>query len=123
LQSANDGQTVIDGNIFSSRRARPAARYDPYAPAQGLLSAPVIDAPEAMGDPSRAVPRLFGTVVGPGGATALLRLDPSIAEARVYREGDRGGAYRVVKILNQSVELSGPSGSVVLRLPPPPGGS
>lgn len=75
----------------------------------------------AGGTSDEAVPHLFGTVIGPGGATALMRLDPAVPGAQIYREGDRAGIYRVVRISEQSVILSGPGGQIVLRLIPPGG--
>lgn len=104
---------IIDANIFSRTRAAPANRYDPLA---------VDVEPEASMDefvtpePEAVVPHLFGTVLGPGGAVALLRLDARIAEARPYREGDAAGGYRVLKINEQSVVLGSPQGQIVLRL-------
>jgi hypothetical protein len=121
-----DVETVLDANIFSVTRARPRNRYDPYG---SLPNAPPAMTPGSYEpdvtplSPEETVPRLFGTVVGPGGAAALLRLDPATPEARLYREGESGGRYRVVRILDQSVVLMGPNGSITLRLPPPPGDS
>jgi len=62
------------------------------------------------------VPRLYGTVFGPGGPVALMRLDAAAPEARLYREGDRAGAWQVVKINERSVVLGSPQGQIVLRL-------
>lgn len=114
---------ISAGNIFSRARKAPAVRYDPmeadrdrYAPAVPF-EAPA-QAPE---DGESSVPRLFGIMAGPLGVRALLRLDAGAAEAQLYREGDRGGAYRVVKINAQSVTLSGPNGQIVLRLIRPEG--
>jgi hypothetical protein len=118
-------ERVIAANIFSSSRRAPASRYDPYAPAADPFAStvPGFEAPDdalGMPDPD-AVPRLYGTVTGPAGPAALLRLDPAKPEAQLYRVGERGGAYRVERIDGQSVVLVGPSGRVVLRLTPPPG--
>jgi hypothetical protein len=116
---------VIAGNIFSSSRKAPATRYDPYATPNPYTPPPVagMGVPEVTetADPD-AVPKLYGTLSGPAGPAALLRLDPSAPGARLYREGERGGAYRVERIDGQSVVLAGPGGRIVLRLAPPPGG-
>jgi hypothetical protein len=119
-------ERVVTSNIFSSSRRAPRDRYDPFAPPPDPFAPPASDAempaaPEPV-DPD-AVPRLYGTVTGPAGPAALLRLDPSRPEAQLYREGERGGAYRVEKIDGPSVVLVGPSGRIVLRLTPPPGQS
>jgi hypothetical protein len=64
------------------------------------------------------VPRFYGTVAGgASGRSALLRLDAHIPGARLYREGDRGGRYRITRIRDDAVTLDGPSGSIVLHLP------
>ena len=111
---------VIAGNIFSPARAAPARRFNPAEPDGPVVTPPppVANA-EVASDDEEAVPRLFGIVIGPAGATALLRLDRANPEAQIYREGDRGGRYRVVKINERSVILDGPSGRIELRLPRP----
>jgi hypothetical protein len=119
-----DVEAVLDANIFSTTRARPRNRYDPFGPLPGDPPAPTpgfSDPNDASTPAADAVPRFFGTVVGPGGTAALLRLDPAVPDARLYREGESGGRYRVVRIESQSVTLTGPNGSITLRLPPPPG--
>lgn len=117
-------QTIVDANIFSSSRAAPAVRYSALEPDPGTGAAMIPDPAmvEATGvTDDEAVPHLYGTVIGPRGATALMRLDPGIPGAQIYREGDRGGIYRVVRINEQSVILSGPEGRIVLSLIPPGG--
>src|SRR5688572_20332785 len=120
-----DVEAVLDANIFSTTRTRPRNRYDPFGsvPSDPPAMNPSSFEPDAIPEtpPADAVPRFFGTVVGPGGSSALLRLDPATPDARLYREGDSGGRYRVVRIESQSVTLMGPNGSITLRLPPPPG--
>jgi hypothetical protein len=125
LPDAAAAELVIASNIFSSSRRAPATRYDPYAPPPDPY-APTLQeygTPEPMADAPDpdAVPRLFGIVTGPAGPAALLRLDPASPQARLYRAGERGAAYRVEKIEGQEVVLVGPSGRIVLRLAPPPG--
>ena len=116
-------RTVVTANIFSARRAPPATRYRPYfseaesAPAQPRVVPQAGD----QGSAEDRVPQLFGIVQGPAGSTALLRLDPAAPGSLVYREGDRGGAYQVVKIEERSVVLNGPKGQIVLRLNRPQG--
>jgi hypothetical protein len=112
---------VIDGNIFSAARKAPAKRFNPAEPDEPVVAEePAANVAEPISEEAR-VPRLFGIVVGPGGATALLRLDPANPEAQVYREGDTGGRYRVVQINEKSVIVEGPSGRIELRLPRPEG--
>ena len=108
-------QAIVAANIFSASRASPARRYDPFASDGGSVPE---SGPSGAGE---GVPQLYGTVVGPRGASALMRLDPRVAEAQLYREGDRGGTYRVEKIDEQSVILIGPAGQIVLRLTHPQG--
>ncbi len=107
---------VVEANIFSDARRPPSVRYDPFAPEPGFAPAP---APEP-GVPAPAdddgVPRLYGTLLGPGGALALMRLDPALPDAQLYREGDRVGPYRVGRITEQSVILDTSGGRIVLRL-------
>jgi hypothetical protein len=108
---------VIAGNIFSPTRAAPARRFNPAEPEP--VSAPPEDNADVVVSEEEAVPRLFGIVIGPAGASALMRLDASNPEAQIYREGDSGGRYRVVKINERSVILEGPSGRIELRLQRP----
>lgn len=116
------GEAIVDANIFSSSRAAPEVRYSPFE-SDSESDAPMITE-SAMEDSiaiteDEAAPRLYGTVVGPSGASALMRLDAATPGAQLYREGDRGGTFRVVKINEQSVVLSGRQGRIVLRLSPP----
>ena len=116
---AKAGQTIVDGNIFSAARAAPAVRYSPFESDSGSVAATIPDSSMVgTGEvpPDDGVPQLLGTVVGPRGGSALMRLDPATPGAQLYHEGDRGGSYRVVKINEQSVVLSGPRGQLVLRL-------
>lgn len=62
------------------------------------------------------IPRLYGTLVGGATSSALLRLDAASASARLYMEGEKGGAYTVRRIFEDRVILDGPSGRIELRL-------
>ena len=117
-------ESIVTANIFSAERKPPRSRYnpfepDPIAPEPLLGAAMSVDA--AVISDEDAVPRLFGIMSSPAGANALMRLDPTVPEAVLYREGDRAGQYRVVKINLQSVVLSGPRGQTVLQLKRPEG--
>jgi hypothetical protein len=122
--SANGGEvelgTIINANVFSTSRRAPAQRYQPFAPVPE--APPVQDvAPRDATAAVDAVPQFFGTIVGPRGTFALLRLEAGETDAQMYREGEGGGGYRVEKINEQSVVLSGPKGRIVLRLIRPGG--
>lgn len=121
---------VVHTDIFSARRSAPPRRYmfgeapqDPDAmpsepsPATPLAGEPVDSTMASTA--SDAVPHLYGTMLGPTGATALLRLEARVSEPRLFRVGDRAGGYRVTEIGDRSVMLMGPSGRVVLRLKQP----
>jgi hypothetical protein len=121
---------VVRTDIFSPRRAAPPRRYmfgettsEPdAAPAEPAASAPLagetVDS-ASVSTANDAVPHLYGTMLGPAGATALLRLDAAISEPRLYRVGDRAGGYRVAEIGDRSVILVGPRGRLALRLKQP----
>ena len=119
---------VVRTDIFSSRRSAPARR-SVFGETSDADVAPVDMTPTALaGEPmdstsgtvastaSDAVPRLYGTMMGPTESTALLRLDARISEPRLYRIGDRAGGYRVAEIADRTVTIVGPRGRVVLRL-------
>lgn len=122
---------VVRTDIFSPRRSAPARRSmygETAAEPSGLVTDSVTTAAPAGGETADsssastaadAVPHLYGTMMGPVDATALLRLDGSVPEPRLYRVGDRAGRYRVVEIGDRTVTLAGPSGRVVLRLKHP----
>lgn len=104
--NASAAATIVAGNIFSATRAAPAVRYNP--PADGVA--------EDIGDVAYVppapvnLPRVYGTMSGPGGAMALIQHDSAGASSRLFREGDRVGPFRIEKILTNSVVLRGPSG-------------
>src|SRR5215218_65881 len=114
-------ERVVKTDIFSSRRGPPARRYafgETSEPADASLS-DMTPAPALAGEPldsvtastaSDAVPHLYGTMMGPNEATALLRLDASLSEPRLYRVGDRAAGYRVADISDRSVTLVGRAG-------------
>ena len=116
---------VVKTDIFSPRRAAPARRYMFGETGQESDVTPTEPSPPLAGEPmdstsastaDDAVPHLYGTMVGPAEPTALLRLEASVAEPRLFRVGDRAGGYRVAEIGDRSVVLVGSSGRVVLRL-------
>ena len=132
VQPADQGasERVVRTNIFSARRSPPPRRYmfgetvdetaEPAAepPVTAEVHGEMTDSTDAstVNDP---VPHLYGTVLGPADATALLRLDTRASEPTIYRVGDRAGGYRVVEIGDRSVTLMGPNGRLVLRLARP----
>lgn len=115
VTAGREGQVNIPGivaaNIFSPKRAAPSRRYDPANPDGPDVS---MGAPDmAMESPPQvALPQLFGTVLGPAGAMALMQGDSSDGPGRLFREGDRIGRFRIVKVKTNSVIVSGPSGRV-----------
>jgi hypothetical protein len=123
-------EQIVDANIFSLSRRRPARRTMPTSTTTlsdtmaslGLSltdTASTMPATDSVGPraPDR-VPRLYGVVDGGGGAQALLRLERARPGAALYREGDRAGGYRVRRIERDRVALDGPRGGLVLRLAP-----
>ena len=117
---------VVHTDIFSPRRSAPSRRYTFGEASPELDAAPADPSPSSLaGEPmdsttastaNDAVPHLYGTMQGPTGATALLRLEADVSEPRLFRVGDRAGGYRVTDIGDRSVTLMGSSGRVVLRL-------
>jgi hypothetical protein len=117
-------QSIVTANIFSAGRKPPSSRYnpfepDPIAPEPSLGASMMVDTGVVSNEDT--VPGLFGIMSSPAGSTALMRLDAAVPEAVLYREGDRAGQYRVIKINSQSVVLSGPRGQTVLQLKRPEG--
>jgi hypothetical protein len=114
--SSDDADAIVAFNMFSASRAAPAARYTP--PGAGGPSADASDASmqNEPAAPAAPPPRVYGTMTGPNGATALIEGDSAGSSSRLYREGDRVGAYRIVKILPSSVVVTGPSGRVSLKV-------
>jgi len=127
---ASAADRVIRTDIFSPRRSAPPQRYVFGESAQESEGAPadMTGAPALAGEAldsttastaNDAVPHLYGTMLGAGDATALLRLDPRASEPRLYRIGDSAGGYRIAEIADRSVTLMGRSGRRVLRLARP----
>jgi len=126
VQETRAAEQVVNGNIFSSNRKPPAARYLPLSgEAEPTASAPDADAARDTAGvaPEESVPHLYGTVLNATDASALLRLDPAIPEPRLYRVGDRAGGFRVVRIAEHEVTIEGRRGRIVLRLTRPEGES
>jgi hypothetical protein len=109
-----DNNLIAQANIFSAVREAPKVRYVPYGYETDSDEVPqkATTQPPAQ---RAAAPILFGTVMGdrPG---ALMSLDPAVPGAQMYHEGDRAGGYRVVRIGERAVTLTGPAGQIVLQL-------
>lgn len=108
-----DAGAVVSSNMFSATRAAPSVRYTPLVP--GAMSA---DVSSTQGEivALAAPPRVFGTMTSPNGATALIQPDSAGSSSRLYREGERVGAFRIEKILTGSVIVRGPSGRMELKV-------
>lgn len=96
--------------------ADPGGEWMGGDPAGAARGAAMVDGSDVLADDG-GVPALHGVVDGPWGHAALLRLVPSAPGARLYREGEREGGWRVRRILADRVVLDGPWGEVVARLP------
>lgn len=109
-----DAGAIVSSNMFAATRAAPAVRYTP--PGAGGMSAdasPMENDVVALPTPP---PRVFGTMTGSNGATALIQPDSAGSSSRLYREGERVGAFRIEKILPSSVIVRGPSGRMELKV-------
>lgn len=115
-------EDIVLSNVFARSRSAPTSRFTPPELAGDSANGATGEVPmmPPEGSPVMAaageVPRLFGTVVGPAGTRALLQLDPSIPDPRLYDVGDGDGGYRVIAIAPRTVVLRGPGGRVTLRL-------
>ena len=118
--------SIVNANIFSLTREAPEERTfvasatdgvvgdvpaGEYGADAGLMDSTSTGAPEL-----EPVPALYGIVNGPAGRAALLRLDPNTTSARLFQLGEGAAGYRVRSIGANRVELTGPSGPVVLEL-------
>ena len=113
---AADASVIVDENMFSSTRAAPRVRYTPpgAGDATDFASEPAPASTEIVVD--APLPQVFGTMTGPGGATALIQPDSAGASGRLYREGDQVGQYRIIRITSGSVTVRGPGGRHELRV-------
>ena len=115
-KSAPDAGAIVTSNMFSASRAAPAARYTPPG-ADGVSAEPSdLAMKDAISAPAASPPRVFGTMTGPNGATALIQPDSAGSSSRLYREGESVGAFRIEKILAASVIVRGPSGRLELKV-------
>ncbi len=115
---SSSAAAIIASNIFSPSRAAPGKRYTPPGAAGESEDASAGPSPDVPVMPQMPPPRVFGTMMGPGGASALMQLDSAGASGRLYREGQRIGTYRILKISSSSVIVRGPAGRVELKIHP-----
>ncbi|MEO5580772.1 MAG: hypothetical protein ABIR58_08935 [Gemmatimonadaceae bacterium] len=113
-----DAGVIVSENIFSSTRAAPRVRYTPPGAGDEPESASASESPDAAMIVETPLPQVFGIMMGPGGATALIQSDSAGASGRLYREGDQVGPYRIVRITGGSVIVRGPLGRHELRIQP-----
>lgn len=119
-QSSADNAGIVAANIFSASRTPPGRRYNP---ADDELSDPGESAAPMNIVEVSAPPHLFGTVVGPAGAMALMQSDSAGGPGRLYREGEKIGSYRLLKVKANSVIMSGPSGRLEIQVQRSPTGA
>jgi hypothetical protein len=113
--------SIVGANIFSLTREAPTSRTFVGGPVDPLLASAASPSDSTGGvemtsTDSEPVPALYGVVNGPLGAAALLRLDPAARGSRLFHLGEGVAGYRVRSIGADRVELSGPTGPVVLTL-------
>ena len=113
--ASGDAGAIVASNIFSASRTPPAARYTPPG-GGGEAPAMVAEVPNQFGAPVANPPRVYGTMTGTNGATALMQTDSAGSTSRMYREGERVGPFRIEKILPSSVIVRGPDGRVELKV-------
>lgn len=117
---------IVLANAFAPSRAAPASRYTPVEQVTDTATGTTMPDPAGMAsmpmmpgmgvDPGADAPRLYGTLVSPGGPKALLHL--SERGPALYGAGDREGQWQVVSIAPRQVVLRGRSGRITLRLEP-----
>lgn len=114
--SSGNATGIVSSNIFTASRVAPDKRYTP--PGAGGSSVDPTSEPMQgeLATPLTPPPRVYGTMTGPDGATALIQPDTTGASSRLYREGDRVGVFRIEKILTASVIVRGPSGRQELKV-------
>ena len=118
--------SIVNANIFSLTREAPEERTFVASATEGIAGdtpsgeygadAGLMDTTAAGSSALEPVPALYGIVNGPAGRAALLRLDPNTTSARLFQLGEGAAGYRVRSIGADRVELTGPSGPVVLEL-------
>lgn len=115
-RAPGEAGVIVSQNMFSSTRAAPRVRYTP----PGAGDEPDVAFPGEPADAGMIVetplPQVFGTMTGPGGATALIQPDPASASGRLYREGEQVGEYRIIQITSGSVVVRGPGGRHELKI-------
>ncbi len=112
-----DAGPIVASNMFSATRAAPGVRYTLRSAGVQSADASVPGADEAMTAPALSPPpRVYGTMTGPNGATALIQPDTAGASSRLYREGERVGAFRIEKILANSVVVRSAAGRLELKV-------
>lgn len=126
MRAAGLTDSIVNANIFSLTREAPDERTFAASGTDGVVSdvpsgevgaeSGLMDTTDAGSSALEPVPALYGIVNGPAGRAALLRLDPNTSSARLFQLGDGAAGYRVRSIGADRVELTGPSGPVVLEL-------
>ncbi|MEO7366927.1 MAG: hypothetical protein ABIZ36_03160 [Gemmatimonadaceae bacterium] len=111
---SSESGVLVSSNMFSATRAAPSVRYTP--PGAGGMSADVSSVPDEVVVLPAPPPRVFGTMIGSNGTTALIQPDSAGSSSRLYHEGERVGAFRIEKILTNSVIVRGPSGRIELKV-------
>jgi len=118
------GERIVRGNVFSSSRRMPAARFSPATllsdTYQSEAMAPTSAAAGvgSAGSSTDGGPQLFGVVVSDGVRQALLALRDG-EPPRLLAVGDRHAGYRVTAIENDRVVLAYAGGVRTLRLTRP----
>lgn len=112
----DDARIIVSENIFSSTRAAPRVRYTPPGAGDAAGVASMDDPVPTEMIIEAPLPQVFGTMTGPGGATALIQPDSAGASGRLYREGEKVGEYRIIQITSGSVVVRGPGGRHELKV-------
>ena len=116
---------VVRTNVFAATRTPPRVRW---APPGDPDSAATIDPMALAPQPAQALrpargpddpPQFYGTIVGPDGPRALLRLDGRVPGAQLYAAGEGEGGWRVVRVEPERVVLTSAGERVTLHLPRP----
>lgn len=121
--------SIVTSNLFSLTRKAPDARTFAAAPVDPTLDMSGSGSTTANGGIGDSlattglepVPHLYGVVNGPQGAAVLLRLDSNRRGSRLFHLGEGAAGYTVHSIGADRVELTGPTGAVVLTLAPKEG--